>query len=44
MSQENVGVETDQMDAIVFTIRDGKIARGREYATRHDLEAAGMSE
>jgi ketosteroid isomerase-like protein len=26
----------------VFTIRDGKLARGREYATREEaLEAAG---
>jgi uncharacterized protein len=28
------GVETDQILGNVFTIRDGKIARGREYATR----------
>jgi ketosteroid isomerase-like protein len=39
------GVETDQAEAVVLTIRDGKIARGREYATRHEaLEAAGLSE
>jgi ketosteroid isomerase-like protein len=39
------GVETDQTETEVFTIRDGKIAQGREYATRHDaLEAAGLSE
>jgi uncharacterized protein len=39
------GVETDQTEAEVFTIRDGKIARCREYATRHEaLEAAGLSE
>jgi ketosteroid isomerase-like protein len=39
------GVETDQAEAVVLTIRDGKIARGREYATRHEaLEAAGVSE
>jgi uncharacterized protein len=31
--------------AIVFTFRDGKIASGREYATRDEaLEAAGLSE
>ena len=39
------GVETDQMEAEVFTIRDGKIAQCREYATREEaLEAAGLSE
>jgi ketosteroid isomerase-like protein len=31
--------------AVVCTIRDGKIARGREYWTREEaLEAAGLSE
>jgi ketosteroid isomerase-like protein len=39
------GVETDQILGNVFTIRDGKIARGREYATRDEaLEAAGLAE
>jgi ketosteroid isomerase-like protein len=39
------GVETDLTYAAVYTIRDGKIARGREYWTREDaLEAAGLSE
>jgi ketosteroid isomerase-like protein len=39
------GVETDLTFAAVYTIRDGKIARGREYWTREDaLEAAGLSE
>jgi ketosteroid isomerase-like protein len=39
------GVETDLTYAAVYTIRDGKIARGREYETRAEaLEAAGMSE
>src|SRR3954469_7206968 len=39
------GVETDQTEVEVFTIRDGKIARGREYATREEaLEAAGLRE
>jgi ketosteroid isomerase-like protein len=39
------GVETDQTFGAVFTVRDGKICRGREYATRAEtLEAAGLSE
>jgi ketosteroid isomerase-like protein len=39
------GVETELTYAVVYTIRDGKIARGREYATRDQaLEAAGLSE
>ena len=39
------GVETDQTETEVFTIRDGKIARGREYATRDEaLAAAGLAE
>lgn len=39
------GVETDQTFGIVFSIRDGRIARGREYPTRDEaLEAAGLSE
>ena len=39
------GVETDQLLGNVFTIRDGKIARGREYATLEQaLEAAGLRE
>jgi len=37
------GVETDETFAAVFSIRDGKIARGREYSTRQEaLEAAGL--
>ena len=37
------GVGTEQTFATVYTIRDGKIARGREYATRDQaLEAAGL--
>ena len=37
--------EIDIRYAIVFTIRDGKIATGREYFTREEaLEAAGLSE
>jgi ketosteroid isomerase-like protein len=39
------GVETDLIFATLYTIREGKIARGREYATRDDaLEAAGLRE
>ncbi len=39
------GVETDSANWTVFTIRDGKIACGREYETREQaLEAAGLSE
>ena len=39
------GVDTDQANWTVFTIRDGKIAGGREYWTREQaLEAAGLSE
>ena len=39
------GVETDQTCGVVFTIREGKIARCREYATRAEaLEAAGLRE
>ena len=39
------GVETDQTEGEVFTIRGGKIARCREYGTRDEaLRAAGLSE
>jgi ketosteroid isomerase-like protein len=39
------GVETDQTEGEVFTIRNGKIARGREYWTKEQaLEAAGLRE
>jgi ketosteroid isomerase-like protein len=39
------GVETDSPNWTIFTIRDGKIASGHEYATREQaLEAAGLSE
>jgi ketosteroid isomerase-like protein len=39
------GVETDLTFAVVYTIRDGKIVRGREYWTREEaLEAAGLRE
>ena len=39
------GVETDLTFATLYTIREGKIARGREYATRDEaLDAAGIEE
>ena len=39
------GIETDETFGVVFTIRDGRIARGREYSTRKQaLEAAGLDE
>jgi ketosteroid isomerase-like protein len=39
------GVETDLTYAAIYTIRDGKIARGREYWTKEQaLEAAGLRE
>jgi ketosteroid isomerase-like protein len=39
------GVETDLTYAAVYTIRDGKVARGREYWTKEQaLEAAGLRE
>jgi ketosteroid isomerase-like protein len=39
------GVETDLTSAALYTIRDGKIARGREYWTKEQaLEAAGLRE
>jgi uncharacterized protein len=39
------GVATDLTYAALYTLRDGKIARGREYWTRDEaLEAAGLSE
>jgi ketosteroid isomerase-like protein len=39
------GVETHQIIGDVFIVRNGKIARGREYLTREQaLEAAGLSE
>ena len=39
------GVEIDMTYAALYTIRDGKIVRGREYWTRDEaLKAAGLSE
>jgi len=39
------GIELDETFGVVFTIRDRKIARGREYATRAEaLEAVGLSQ
>ena len=38
------GVETDQTEAVVYSIRGGKLARCREYPTRREaLEAAARS-
>jgi ketosteroid isomerase-like protein len=39
------GVETELTFAVVYTVRDGKILRGREYWTRDEaLKAAGLRE
>ena len=39
------GVDTDLTYAAVYTFREGKIERGREYWTRDEaLEAAGLKE
>jgi ketosteroid isomerase-like protein len=39
------GVEVDLTFAALYTVRDGKVARGREYWTRAEaLEAAGLRE
>ena len=39
------GIQIDLVIGGVFTIRDGKLARGREYATREQaLEAARLRE
>ena len=38
------GIKVDQTEALVYSIRGGKLARCREYATRHEaLEAAGLA-
>jgi ketosteroid isomerase-like protein len=39
------GVEADLTFAVVYTLRDGKVARGREYWTKDQaLKAAGLRE
>jgi ketosteroid isomerase-like protein len=39
------GVQTEIRFAVVYTLRDGKILRGREYIDRkRALEAAGLGE
>jgi uncharacterized protein len=39
------GPEIDRPFDAIFTVRDGKIVRGRSFSTRHDaLEAAGLEE
>jgi ketosteroid isomerase-like protein len=35
------GIETELTYAVVYTIRDGKIARGREYMTLEEALEAG---
>ena len=38
-------VDTELRYAVVYTLRDGTIARGREYASRREaLEAVGLAE
>jgi ketosteroid isomerase-like protein len=38
------GVETELRFAVVYTVRDGQIVRGREYVDREQaLEAAGLA-
>jgi ketosteroid isomerase-like protein len=37
------GIETEIRYAVIYTLRDGKIVRGREYIDRdHALDAAGL--
>jgi ketosteroid isomerase-like protein len=39
------GIETELRYAVVYTVRDGKITRGREYVDRATpLAAAGLPE
>ncbi len=39
------GTETDLRYAVVYTLRDGKVVRGREYLSVEDaLEAVGLRE
>src|SRR6476660_2513933 len=39
------GIETELRFAVVYTVRDGKIVRGREYNEKAEaLEAVGMAE
>src|SRR5512133_1673553 len=39
------GTETDLRYAVVYTVRDGKVVRGREYLSIDEaLEAVGLSE
>jgi uncharacterized protein len=39
------GIATELRYAVVYTLRDGKIVRGREYAERSEaLKAAGLEE
>ena len=39
------GIETELTFAVVFTMRDGRLVKAREYATKKEaLEAVGLSE
>ncbi|HWG07897.1 MAG TPA: nuclear transport factor 2 family protein [Solirubrobacteraceae bacterium] len=39
------GIETELRYAVVYTLRDGKVVRGREYGDRQEaLEAAGVED
>ena len=45
MGRRASGVPAELRYAAVYTIRDGKIVRGREYLTMDDaLRAAGLTE
>jgi ketosteroid isomerase-like protein len=42
---KTTGLDIDMRYAVVYTVRDGQIVRGREYATRAEaLAAAGVSD
>jgi ketosteroid isomerase-like protein len=41
---KRTGVPVDMRYAVVYTVQEGKIIRGREYATRNEaLEAVGLA-
>jgi ketosteroid isomerase-like protein len=45
VAQRTSGVQTDIRYAVVYTLRGGKIVRGREYIDRNQaLEAVGLRE
>jgi len=42
---KRTGIPVDMRYAVVYTVQDGKIVRGREYATRDEaLKAVGLEE